>query len=155
MIIHDDPWWSDILTNSLIVSIPVWELCPTFTVLSRKPMTPPPPTPPTPPHQPHSRSSGGKMQVSKPCVSPFARLVTYQTIPGFSTTGPGNNGELSMEAAALCVQSPLDTSPPFKKKQPSIWLYISAAHVLIAAIFFPLSVNKRDLRRPLAGMRSH
>lgn len=77
------------------------------------------------------------------CVSPFARRVTHQTIPRFSTTGPGNNGELSMEASALRVQSPMHTSPPFKKKQPSISLYISEGRVLIAAIFFPLSVNKK------------
>lgn len=51
---------------------------------------------------------------------------------------------------------PLRTQAPFlKKEQPSIWLYISAAHVLIAAIFFPLSVYKRDLWRPLAGLKSH
>lgn len=84
-------------------------------------------------------------EVSKPCVSPFAWRVTYQTIPGFSTTGPGNNGEPSMEAAALCVQSPMDTSPAFKKKRPSIRLYITEVNVLIAAIFSPLCVNKRDL----------
>ena len=65
------------------------------------------------------------------CVSPIARGVTYQTIPGFSTTGRGNNGELSMEAAVICIQSPVHTSLPFKEKQPSIWLYISTANVLI------------------------
>lgn len=111
------------------------------------------------PHQSHSRSSGWKMQKSaNPAgsVSPFTQCVTYQIIPGFSTTGPGNKGELSMEAAALWVQSPMSTSTPFKKRQqPSIQLYISAAHVLIAAIFFPLSVNKRDLWWPLAGLKSH
>lgn len=61
-----------------------------------------------------------------------------------------------MEAAALCVLSPMSTSNPFKKmQQPSIQPYISTAHVLIAAIFFPLSVNKRDLWWSLAGMKSH
>lgn len=61
-----------------------------------------------------------------------------------------------MEAAALCVQSPMSTTAPFKKRQqPSIQPYISAVHVLIAAIFFPLSVNKRDLWWPLAGLKSH
>lgn len=110
--IHTTWWWKQ-SESSPATSYSFLCRSPTFTVLLRKPVNPLPPPPVT------FQVLGVKKQKSAnpaDCVSPFAWPVTYQTIPGFSTTGPGNNGELSMEAAALCVQSPTDTSPLFKKR---------------------------------------
>lgn len=53
-----------------------------------------PPTPPCPIPEVTFQVLGLKTPKSAyaaDCVTPFARHVTHQTIPGFSTTGPGNN----------------------------------------------------------------
>lgn len=97
------------------------KLCPTFVL--RKPANLTNPVPPV--TFLVLRVKTPKSAKPARCMSPIARGVTYQTIPGFSTTGWGNNGELSIEAAVLCMQRPNCTQAALLKRIGRLFGFIS------------------------------
>lgn len=99
------------------------KLCPTFAVVLRKPANLTNPVPPVTFQLIRVKTQKSAKPAS--CMSPIARGVTYQTIPGFSTTGWGNNGELSIEAAVLCMQRPNRTQASLLKRIGRLFGFIS------------------------------
>lgn len=65
------------------------------------------------------------------CVSPFARRVTHQTIPGFSTTGPGGRQWRTFYGSFGDPRpKPHGHKPPLLKREAAIYLaFISQQRV--------------------------
>lgn len=165
---HQDLWWSDFLpcwffrlleteifpTTSYRFHSCVGALFHIYSPVKEANESPPPLSR----QHSHSRSSDWKS------TSQQTLLTVCPHLPGLSHIRQSlDSAQLDQETMEnflwklqRSASKALWTQTPFlKKKQPSIWLYISAVHVLIAAIFFPLSVYKWDLWRPLAGLKSH